>query len=48
VKMPHARATMKEMLADMEKKYPSIFVSINAAFSNISDESFFDPERFSL
>ena len=48
VKMPHARATMKEMLADMEKKYPSIFVSINAAFSNISDESFFDPDRFSL
>ena len=48
VKMPHARAAMKEMLADMEKKYPSIFVSINAAFGNISDESFFDPERFSL
>ncbi len=48
VKMPHARASMKEMLADMEKRYPDIFVSINAAFSNISDESFFDPERFSL
>ena len=48
VKMPHARASMKEMLADMEKKYPDIFVSINAAFSNSSDESFFDPKRFSL
>jgi len=48
VKMPHARATMKEMLKDMESKYPDIFVSINAAFSNISDESFFDPERFLL
>ncbi|HIC42963.1 MAG TPA: tRNA 2-thiocytidine biosynthesis protein TtcA [Sulfurimonas sp.] len=48
VKMPHARATMKEMLKGMEEKYPSIFVSINAAFGNISDESFFDPERFSL
>ena len=48
VKMPHARATMKEMLADMEKKYPDIFVSINAAFGNISEESFFDPERFYL
>ena len=48
VKMPHARATMKEMLKDMEAKYPSIFVSINSAFGNISDESFFDPERFSL
>jgi hypothetical protein len=39
---------MKEMLAEMEVKYPSIFVSINSAFGNISDESFFDPERFSL
>ncbi len=48
IKMPHARASMKDMLADMEKKYPDIFVSINAAFGNISEESFFDPERFSL
>lgn len=48
VKMPHARAAMKEMLKGMEEKYPDIFVSINAAFGNISDESFFDPERFSL
>jgi len=39
--MPHARATMKEMLKDMEAKYPDIFVSINVAFSNISDECFF-------
>jgi len=48
VKAPHARAAMKEMLFEMEQKYPSIFVSINSAFGNISDESFFDPERFSL
>lgn len=48
VKMPHARAAMKEMLGEMEKKYPDIFVSINSAFGNISDESFFDPSRFSL
>ena len=48
VKMPYARAEMKEMLKGMEEKYPDIFTSINAAFSNISDESFFDPERFSL
>lgn len=48
VKMPHARAAMKEMLAEMEKKYPNVFVSINAAFGNISDESFFDSSRFSL
>ncbi len=48
IKMPHARATMKEMLADMESRYPDFFVSINAAFKNISDESFFDVERFKL
>ena len=48
VKMPYARAEMKEMLKGMEEKYPDIFTSINAAFGNISDESFFDPERFSL
>ena len=48
VKMPHARASMKEMLADMEQKYPDLFVSINSAFGHISDETFFDPERFSL
>lgn len=48
VKMPHARASMKEMLAEMEKKYPDLFISINSAFSHISDETFFDPERFAL
>ncbi len=48
VKMPFARAEMKEMLKGMEAKYPDIFTSINASFSNISDESFFDPERFLL
>ncbi len=48
VKMPYARAEMKEMLKGMESKYPDIFTSINSAFGNISDESFFDPERFLL
>ncbi len=48
VKMPYARAEMKSMLADMEKKYPDLFGSINTAFGHISDDSFFDPERFSL
>lgn len=48
VKMPFARAEMKTMLKGMEEKYPDIFTSINASFSNISDESFFDPARFSL
>ncbi len=46
IKMPHARATMKSMLAEMEEKYPDFFVSINAAFKNISEESFFDKARF--
>lgn len=48
VKMPHARASMKVMLAEMEEKYPDLFVSVNAAFGHISEESFFDPERFAL
>jgi tRNA(Ile)-lysidine synthase TilS/MesJ len=48
IKMPHARASMKEMLSDMESKYPDLFVSINAAFGNISDETFFDSERFDI
>ena len=48
VKMPHARASMKAMLVAMEAQYPDIFGSINSAFSNISDDTFFDPERFSL
>ncbi|MBN2894688.1 MAG: tRNA 2-thiocytidine biosynthesis protein TtcA [Campylobacterales bacterium] len=48
VKMPHARASMKTTLSQMESTYPDLFVSINAAFSNISDETFFDEERFRL
>jgi tRNA(Ile)-lysidine synthase TilS/MesJ len=41
VKMPHAREDMKEMLSQMESKFPSLFVSINSAFSHISDDTFF-------
>lgn len=48
IKMPHARANTKEMLAKMEKEFPSLFVSLNAAFKNISVDSFFDKEKFSL
>ncbi len=48
VKMPHARETMKVMLKEMEVKFPDIFVSINASFRNISDDTFFDPERFKI
>jgi len=48
VKMPYARANTKEMLAKMEQEFPSLFTSLNAAFKNISAESFFDKEKFSL
>jgi tRNA 2-thiocytidine biosynthesis protein TtcA len=41
VKMPHARAKTKEMLRKMEKEFPSLFTSLNAAFKNISVDSFF-------
>ncbi|NCO01595.1 MAG: tRNA 2-thiocytidine biosynthesis protein TtcA [Epsilonproteobacteria bacterium] len=44
VKMPHARASTKEMLAKMEKEFPSLFTSLNAAFKNISVDSFFMKE----
>jgi len=48
VKMPHARASTKDMLANMEKEFPQLFTSLNAAFKNISAESFFDKEKFSV
>ncbi|MDQ7045341.1 MAG: ATP-binding protein [Sulfurimonas sp.] len=48
VKMPHARADMKIKLAKMEEDFPQLFTSLNAAFKNISVESFFDKEKFSL
>jgi tRNA(Ile)-lysidine synthetase-like protein len=48
IKMPHARASTKEMLSKMEKEFPSLFVSMNAAFKNISVDSFFDKEHFSI
>ncbi len=45
VKMPYARAQMKEMLAKMEKEHPQLFTSLNAAFKNISVDSFFMTEE---
>ena len=48
IKAPHARADMKAMLSKMEREYPDLFVSMNAAFGNISDDTFFDRERFRL
>ena len=40
-KKPHARAQTKVMLSKMEKEFPSLFTSLNAAFKNISVDSFF-------
>ncbi|MCF6310109.1 MAG: tRNA 2-thiocytidine biosynthesis protein TtcA [Sulfurimonas sp.] len=48
VKMPHARANTKKMLAKMEEEFPSLFTSMNAAFKNISVDSFFDKEKFNI
>ncbi len=48
IKMPHARANMKGMLSRMEKEFPSLFTSMNAAFKNISVDSFFDKEKFNI
>ncbi len=44
-KMPHARAKMKSMLYKMEEEFPDLFVSLNAAFKNIHDDTFFDVTR---
>jgi len=44
VKIPHARENTKEMLAKMEKEFPQLFTSLNAAFKNISVDSFFMTE----
>jgi len=46
VKMPHARANMKIMLNKMEQDFPQLFTSLNAAFKNISVDSFFMQEPF--
>lgn len=44
VKMPHARATTKELLAKLEADNPQIFVSMKAAFSNFQPSTFFKKE----
>lgn len=41
VKMPHARASTKELLAKLEEENPKIFVSMKAAFKNIQIPTFF-------
>jgi len=45
VKMPHARAKTKEMLYNLERDNPKLFVSLKAAFEHIHQSSFFDNEK---
>jgi tRNA 2-thiocytidine biosynthesis protein TtcA len=46
VRMPWARAEMKQFLAHLEKEKKDLFTSMRAAFQNIHDETFFDENRF--
>lgn len=45
IKMPHAREEIKAFVAKLEQEHEHLFDSIGAAFKNIHDSSFHDPER---
>lgn len=45
VKMPHARASTKTLLASLETDHPKLFVSLKSAFERIHTSSFMDPEQ---
>ena len=40
VKMPHARAQTKALLAGLEAKNPKLFISLKSAFTNIHKDTF--------
>lgn len=44
IKMPHARAETKELLAKLESEHPKLFVSLKSAFENIHTSSFMNEE----
>jgi tRNA(Ile)-lysidine synthase TilS/MesJ len=44
-KMPHARASTKKLLHEMEQNNPKLFVSLKAAFEHIHESSFFDNSK---
>ncbi len=44
MKMPHARANTKELLAKLEEQNPQIFVSMKAAFANFHPNTFFNKD----
>lgn len=48
IKMPHARAETKELLANLEKQNPKLFVSLKAAFENIHRDTFFAAQAQNL
>ena len=48
IKMPHARAETKELLANLEKQNPKLFVSLKAAFENIHNDTFFASQAQNL
>ena len=46
VRMPHARAKMKEFVAKLEEEDPNRISSIKSAFFHIHENSFFDKARY--
>ena len=48
IKMPYARAQMKEFLRSIEKEYKDVFKYIKTSFKHIHDDTFFDKKRFSI
>ncbi len=46
VKMPHARAEMKEWLANLERERPELFKQFARGFENLHVDSFFDEGLF--
>ncbi len=46
VKMPHARASTKAWLAEMEQENREMFKMIKASFKHIHDDTFLDPKRW--
>ena len=48
MKMPHARASTKKLLEQLEENNPSVFVSMKAAFKNFHTNTFFDKENLDI
>jgi len=48
MKMPHARASTKKLLAQLEEENPKIFVTMKAAFQNFHTNTFFNKEDLDL